>query len=665
MDDSIMNTSNPKLFVFSGADLYSFEENFLEELQIKGFGFLAIDVKAMEFASLHNFPYTIINDWLDTKTMLEIQEIAWDCENNWYTPVREEFTSNGVCWPEFDHVAMQWFWLDAITSLKLADAFRKRGIKELLIIKQKKPVPVVFFIGCGVHQTIWEKELADIITIIEPNSGQDTSHLRTGERERVQYIFSKLDEFINSIKKIPSLKRRLKLIIHSIIKIILSMIVQFKISISCVYSPPEILTGKIAFLASPAELNRSHDLLKDLISTFPKNVVIIPHQMTKVDVYKTIKTWKIPVIQIPENSNVDFTISKKFLKGYEDLTKESSERTWESIVDDVRFHFLYYCQNRWPNLNHLFKSYLKIFLKNPPKVIIGAALNYAEWHLPILAAKKCEIKTISIPHGVNFVSSTVGASESEQELLFDYNLYREKINKEILHQIDGIHEKKLVACKNCTDVNSHSTQIVKSSFSQNAWKILVLFDPTYRYSNEKYPLIYPMYKNPQIQIDAIKNLNSPPDDLKGKISIKFKVHPFFSELELFRAAGGDAVKNVLPTDTQLQSVLEETDLVIGVNYFGSALFHALKNNNSIILYCNDDFFETSYNRDGEFFALFGNSIKIAKNSDDLWNLIRTFFTDPAVSTKMKLDVTVFSKQFLDNSSFPTIGNVVKEIIQPR
>jgi hypothetical protein len=661
MDVAMVQTINQKVFAFYRSDLKGYPEYFLENLYAKGYGLLALDVKAIEFASLHNLPYTIINDWLDTKTMLEIQDIAKDCENNWFESVRVEFTSHGVCWPEFDHSAMQWFWLDAIASLKLANSFRERGIEELLIVKQKNPTPVVFFDkGGGICKTIWEKELGGIIKIIEFKGASDTIDINSGVKNKFLCFHFKMNEFLYSLKRNSSLKKRLLIINNSITKITWYIISRFLSSISRVYVSSENLTGKIAFFASEIEISRSNDLLQDLTTTFPKNVVIIPHQMPRSGAYQTIKKWKIPIIKISENCKNELSLGNKFMGAYQDLIKTPPERTEDKILTALEFHFLYYCQYRWPMLDARFNEYLKNFSQYSPKIIIGAALNLAEWHLPILAAKRCGIKTISIPHGVVFTPETA------RGLLFDYYLYLNQISKEMLHQIAGINENKLIACKNCSDVNSHPTQIIKANFSSDSWKILGLFDnTTYMNPDAKYPLIYPSCKNPKVQMTAIKILNSPPDELKEKVSIKYKVHPYFSELELFNAVGGDILKNVLPPNTQLLPVLDETDLVIGGNYLGSAFVHAIINKKPFILFNNDEFFEKSATKGGFPLELFGNSITIVHTSEELWNLVMKFFTDPVVSAQMRLDVSLFSEQFLDNSHCPTISYVLEELLREK
>lgn len=653
-----------KIFAFYGSDLRGYPDNFLKCLWERQYHFLALDSKAIELASLSEIPYTIINDWLDTPTMLEIQDIAWDCENNWYEDYRESFTTNGVCWPEFDHVAMQCFWLDAIASLKLADIFREKGLAKLLIVRQNNQIPYVFSEGSGACKILWETELPDIVKIIESNNVGEITKITSGHRNTFQSILFTLNDSIRRLKETSSFKNRITMIIKSIRILFFYFISRFEVFSTILFAPTKEMKGKIAFLASPTELTRSHDLLLDLTTSFPKNVVIIPNKISWYGVDQIMNKWAIPVIDLIPKYKENPQLSKKFSDHYRNLMNTSKGKAWDKIVNNLQFHFLFYCQSRWPMLDDLLNNYLKNLSKNPPRIIIGSALNLAEWHLPILAAQRCGITTISIPHGFGISRPTIDFPQTTQELRFDYNLYLDQLSKEILRQIASLDGDKLIPCRNCTDIDSHFTQQIKAEFSQESWKILILFNPTsYTHPGSNNQFIYPLYINPKIQMEAIRILNSPPDDLKEKISIKMKVHPFFSELELFKALGKETINNVLPTDTQLKPVLDETDLVIGVNYFGSALFHALKNNKPVILFVNDEFFEKSNTKAGSLFDLLGNSIRVIRTSGELWDLVRKFFTDPSESAQMKTDVFKFSDEFLNNSNFPIIRTVIEGLLQ--
>jgi len=166
------------------------------------------------------------------------------------------------------------------------------------------------------------------------------------------------------------------------------------------------------------------------------------------------------------------------------------------------------------------------------------------------------------------------------------------------------------------------------------------------------------------QMNTILNFSFPPEDLKEKISIKYKVHPNYSELELFNALGEDVLKDLLPTDAELQPVLDQADLVIGVNYIGSALVHALKCEKPYISFINDDFFKKHFGKEKtSILNKLSDSIVTINTYHELWDIVRSFIADPALAEEMKRDVSVFAKEYLDNSSYPTIGCVLEELLK--
>jgi len=489
----MMNKNIKKLFVFSGSDLNGYPNNFLNDLHTKGYEFLALDIQAVECVSLCHLPFMVITDWLDTKTMIEIQDIANDCQHNWFKPIHREFTSSGICWPEFDHLAMKEFWLDAICSLKLADAFRGSNLEEIMIVKENNPTPTLFYMGCGIHHNLWEIELGDILNIIDSKESVGSINNNLIIQKKLYPIFLKVIDFINALKNNTSLKNKLKITIDSIFRVISILLVRIRFPVGCLYLNTGDLNGKIAFLASYTELSRSEDLLHDLKSTFPKNVVIIPNKMDKLAAYLVSKKWKLPVIQAKQKNNIRNNLSEKFSNAYTELVKLTENQTINKILKALPFHFLYYCNYRWPMLDRDFKNYLHLFSYKPPKLLIGAHVHYAEWIIPILAAKRCGIDTISIPHGFVQVSYNYDLFLTTKKSLFDYILYVYPLQKEIFKCDSYINETRFIPCKNCTDINSHQVRIIYPESQEKVLKVLILLNPTTKsYPGAKKPLIYPL-----------------------------------------------------------------------------------------------------------------------------------------------------------------------------
>lgn len=656
--------NHKKILAFSGSDLKESPDFFLKKIQSSGYSLLALDVKAIELASISNLPYTIINDWLDTKMLHKIRDIAWEFENNWYKPVQESFTSSGICWPEFDHDAMNNFWLDVITSYVLVDTFRDLKIEELMIIKQEIPVPMVYRQGNGVYKIIWENEMSDVLNIINVKRQRDDKKSSNNPSNRLQYLFNKKIEFQKLLKR-GSSQKNLDLMIKKGIENFIFFPIDYLISsLSSFITSYQKLTGKIVFFASDTELSRSKDLIHDLIMTFPGYAVIISQKREKLRGYQITKKLKIPAITVKDNYRTPSDIKEKFLNGYQELLKSKNKALECKIFTLFQFHFYYYCQFRWPTLDREFNDYLNLFSQCPPKILIGASVNRPNWLIPILAAKRCGIKTLSIPHAVGQVIPTEEFPLTIKNHLFDFELCYNEITKKYLNSFCTNNKSKKIICKNCTDTYSHQGRFIKPNYPQKSWNVLVVFTPTtYMNPNIKYPPIYPYNKNPKIQMDIIRKMQSPPKDFKEKISIKFKVHPYSSELELFYALGRDTFNALLPVESELQPILNETDIVIGANYNGSVITHALLNLKPVVLLNNDKLFDRDYKGSEIYFSLFNNSIKYVHTIDELWDLIRRYFTDPSFAEEMKKDVSIFAKEYLDNSNYPTIGCILEEILK--
>ena len=238
-----IDCNSKKIFAFFGTDIEGYSDNFLNNIVTEHYTILALDSRAIESASKSKVPYTIINDWISPNELMEIQDIAWDCEVNWFRNKKEDFLISGICWPELDHKAMSFFWLDSILSLKLSEKFYNNNVRELLLINQNVGSPVIYHLFGSICKTIWESELKD----------------------RVKFLESKKNDFQNnSVFNIPPHIKQL------------------------LFSPVSFLKNKIAFFASDIELRRSHDLLLDLTSSFQEQVIIIPNEINDLDLISTM-----------------------------------------------------------------------------------------------------------------------------------------------------------------------------------------------------------------------------------------------------------------------------------------------------------------------------------------------------------------------------------------
>jgi len=607
------NFRGQKLFAFFGTDIEGYPDDLLYKLFLEDYFIIALDSKAIEYASKFPIPFTIITDWINTDDLLKIKDNAWHCEVNWFQENRDGFSINEICWPEIDHNAMHYFWLDALLSLRLSEIFIRCDVKELLLIDQNRAVPMVYYIEGSVCKSIWLNELKGRVRFIE--SKRIESPIQT------RYIIP------NHIKPL-------------------------------LYSPKEFLNDKIVFFASGIEIGRSKDLIQDLISSFPKQVVIMPNNINDMDLISLMNRGSIPVISPLIPYSEDALIAKNFFNNYQQLMYKSKGKIWEKILAILPFHFEYYCNYRWPKLNYEFQHYFINFSKYPPRLIIGAILNMTEWHIPILSAQQLGIKTLSIPHSIS-VNPSKHVIKSDLIFRFDFHLHIDKLSREVIKKTISIPENKFLPCNNCTDINSHKMRCLSPNYRKDVIKILVLFSPTslYIYPTTQSRLIYPN-KNPRKQIESIIHFYEISKDFAEKIDIKFKVHPGFSELELFNVTNKDLSDYLLPVDAELEPIIQESNLIIGVNFYSSALINIIKSKKPIVNYINDEYFQSDMERSSNILEILKAHIMILHSKEELKSFIMKILYNPFILEEMKVNITLFSEKYVNNQNFLPISAII-------
>jgi|GEM_PF-6436909 len=616
--------SSTRIFAFFGTDIQDYPKNFIDSLYTQGYVFFALDSKAIEYCLIMQYQYSIVNDWLTDKELLEIKNIAWECETNWYLKNKDYFTINEICWPEIDHMAMHWFWLDAILAGKLADLFKEDYIVELLLIKQELEVPVQLELDGSICKEIWINKLPNKVKCLKSKN----------------YIHPL--EFIDN----PNI---------------------YSYNNQFLFSPRSFIAEKILyFIASDVELARSNELLRDFKNVFPNEVVFFPcnKPFVRDEIICTIlNKWKIPIVApVEDNEKISSQFSERLLNAYKNSIETSKLDIWGNYLSTLGFHFSYYCQIRWPKLIYHFTQYLHIFSKNRPKLIISSILNITEWHLPIIAAQRLDIPTISMPHSVSNYPS-IRMLDTDIVKRFDYHFFRDNLYKNIMIQNCSITSKKLLPAKNCTDINSYNVKKTKSFSGNNLLKILILFSPTstYRFPITNSRLIFPS-KNPNKQIEAISFFTAIIKDFHGQISMRFKVHPSYSELELFAGIGEESFQYILPTDSELEPILDEADIVVGVNYYGSALIHSMHKNKPYINYITDNLFYSSFTDENVFFKLFTKNMINIFSEAEFRRVLKEFLYHPDIIMLNNAERKQILDYYFNNSNFPSSSEAVIKVL---
>jgi hypothetical protein len=601
-----------KILAFFGSDIRERGIEFLQQMHLRGYILLALDVPAIGLASKAGVSYTVIDDWINSKTMRGVFQRALRCRCQWFRIAKREFTIDGVCWPEFDREAMFWFWFNVILAEAFAKTFRTHKGQELSFFQSSTRRPTLFYYPSDICAAFWQKELKGKTKVLKLLRQPFFSRFFYFSRKRVK-------ESLNRGKKLKKPKMF-----------------------------PSVLQGKIVLAFNPGEFHRFTSAIEQLSIDFSERVVLVTLSNSQSEVDEIARQWSIPVLCGPATLPIDAKLPKFFLRGYKRSLKTARGKSWEKALKYLDFHFEHYCIKRWPKLVNDFRYWQNLFRRWRPKAVIVSSLFDAESQLPAEAARQLKIPTFSVPHA--------GVMSKEWTSASKYILYSFK-TQEITYRQASISKDRLLPCTKLFAENEYPTFPLKLKFNKSRLKVLII---TYGviFKHCFIPNI-----GPRAQLRALKALSKPPLDIVNKIQLFIKVHPNpnYADLELFEAAGNSLEEKVVATNSNIHSVMSCCDIAILVNSTGSALINILKGGKPVI------FFWTDYQspRTDIFYDIFLSSGLVAHNAKELWHLIRKFLTHQELVKEMHYKAKKFYQKYLDDSNYPTISEVVKEVLSKK
>ena len=622
MNSDMAKTETRKLFAFFGADLERKGQEFLQQAYGEGYTLLALDASAIGMAATAKAPYTLIDDWLDSEAMFQAKQQAAKCERRWFEAARDEFSSDGICWPEFDREAMYWFWLDVTLASTFAEAFRARGGQDLRFFQHAVRRPALYYYRSDVCSALWKADLAGKAKAFELPRKSLRKPLRKPFWNRaLRFSWSK----VRKIARLTTRRRNTLAIAH-----------------------PSVLAGKVVLAFNPGEFHRFTPIIQQLSESFPRNVAAVILSPSQATANEIAAKWSIPVVCGPSPAPVDPGLQEKFLRGYVKALDGAGGQPWQKPLESLQFHFEYYCKQRWPQLALSFRYWVGLWTQSRPKAVIVSSLEDGESQLPAEAARCCGIPTLSTPHGG-------GGARAAVVVVADYVLYSLSTQKGVYERA-GVPIHRLIGCREVVVDNEYTVVSIDTHSKQNSWRLLALTNPTC-WPDHLAPRI-----SPGAQLAALRALNNPPPDIAEQLSLRIKAHPNrrWSDSELFSAIGGGIAECVLPLNSELLSVLERTDLVVALNFLGSALLHALRTHKPVIFFWTDPLIgrvEPHVHAD-----LFLPAGTLVRNPEEFWDLVRRFFTDPEVAEQMGLKAVEFCRNNLDDSNYPSIGEVVDQVL---
>lgn len=598
-----------KLFIFFGTDIERYGHKFLQESHSQGYTLLPLDSSAVGFTRGAKLPFGLIDEYVGLDALLRSRLEAAEFYRNWFKPAGSEFTSDDICWPEFDLEAMRWFWQDVAITFELAEAFQRRGGSQLQFFHQEVLRPSVFYYRNDIH--------AVILNQLFPNKALPVSIPEAKVKNSIDY-FSRMRITFDDTSGRP------------------------------LYNP-DIFKDRIVLAFNPGESYRFGHVIEQLTREFPGEVAIMLIFPSSAHEKKLSEKYSIPVVSPRQLDFMEPEYQSRFFNGYNKLIQNTSGRLgW--TINVLKYQFDNYCRYRWPAFVSNFHTWLNLWKRIRPKAVVVSALNDGESQLPAEAANRYDIPTFSIPHAAAFVIEKTSKVVSKYVL---YSLGHQKTH----FRKNGVAPDRLICCRNLRAINEHPVVVRESFGEKKNWRILALMNPT-KIDSVINPTI-----EPSKQIEALKILDKPPADIAGQISLIVKVHPGFPELELVSSVSSSLTKKILPPDTDLQTVVEQVDLVVAVNYFGAALVQVLCSGKPVIFLTTDRLMKAIQSIDPNYniYSL-PSTFNTVGTGKELWDAVRRHFTDGQYAQQMRLQSRQFYQENLDDSKYPTIGRVIKEVL---
>jgi hypothetical protein len=332
----------------------------------------------------------------------------------------------------------------------------------------------------------------------------------------------------------------------------------------------------------------------------------------------------------------------RFLAAMDEARRAAVGRPWESALNATKFHFDYFCSERWPGLIGGYHHWTRLWAETWPRAVLVSSLYDAEAQLPALAARDLGIDTFSIPHGGSQMVDDLIAAE---KVLCGYELQRK------VWQMGGIPDARLVHCRGVVAADEYPAKAYATAPTKDRLRILVLLDPVAAFDQRMLPRV-----SLQSQLEALGVLSNPPDEMARSVSVRIKTHPNHPEPELFRCCRPTMESMVLPPNHSLDDALSSTDLVVTLNYVGSAFIHAHLTGKPVVHFWNDPLVgETGLVSVGPLISAGG---LLVSRVDRLWDEIRKLGEDPTALQALGRRSREYAAAYLDDGGFPEIQELL-------
>ncbi|MBI9087305.1 MAG: class I SAM-dependent methyltransferase [Desulfobacterales bacterium] len=592
-----------KIFLFWGEDLPQFERGLLGVHHRAGETLLPVNAGAMQKARQDGLPFVLPEDWLGTEATLKARWAADDWEARWFVPAREALSSDGICWPGFDKEALNWYWRDLTLADRMVRACRERDVEKVSLVLNNPLRPALGYGRSDVPGLLIRAALGDRVVV------RETGH----------------DPWPAILSPAIALERLRK----------------GRETVS-----PDRIAGRIVLALNPGEFHRFAPAIEELCQRFVNRVTVIALWPSPAETTALARSCPADVLTPGLAPAMDADLGKRFFGGYLQAAAAADGKDWAEALTLTRFQFEYYCGFRLPVLAVNFRAWSGLWQAHRPAMVITSSLPDSESQLPALAADRAGIPTLSLPHG--------GFGAREQDCHARTVLYNCEPTRQV-YVAAGIGEQRLRSCRDVIGENEYPTASQRVLHSRKSWRILVLTNPV------KFDAC--LFNTTMIgsQMAALEAMTDPPANLAGKVDLMIKTHPSRHDHPLFELAGGGLAEHVLPATVPLADALEQADLVIALNYLGTALIYALQARKPMVFFWNDPLLlRRSHSfRHAHLMLPAGERVETGR---DLWQIVEQFFTNPAFAQRLRNRADVFARTHLDTSAYDSLSDIVGEMM---
>ncbi|MGE4538347.1 MAG: hypothetical protein AB7D37_14825 [Desulfovibrio sp.] len=581
----------------------------------QGYVILALDMRAIDFARRASFPYVCMDAFLDVEALFRLTVLANHYGQRWYQEHKALFTMEGVCWPELDRDTMYFFWRETVAAAGFMEAFLAGGGRDVAFLSENPRIPALFYyrstVWRSVVETALEKGPAAVAGVLE------RAVVAAGGA-------GPLDDFTVELPLPPT----------------------WAAAAIDPAKPGLRPTSPILFAVNGAELNRFVPVIKETAARHAGQVVVYLTEDYKAQAHQWRRELGLPVQPGPPHFAPHPALRERLNSAFATLREQSRDKPWAMFLD-IAYHFEHYLGERWPDLMGRLHWWREAIARENPLAVVNSMLLDTESQLPAVAAGDLGLLSYSLPHArMQRIRNHLPA----RHLLYDFVPLRLMLEK------TGIRRDRLLPCKTVISDASYQTpvRVGEDAAAARTLNILVVVSPTFNAGSYDDELIIPRTL-PLRQVEHIRALADPPEDLAAAVSVMFKVYPLAPEYEAFTVAGVDIASKVLPLKSDMLDALDQFDLMIDLNCASvSAEILCIRQGKPIVYLwdCYTKWPDTNY----EIMLLGGESVPSVAG---FWDLVRAVLADPGRLEAIREHGRKFREKYLDTAQAPSLLEIIK------